>query len=183
MVVVNADAEGQMERNHGVATVVGGERLHIVARDAIGLVVPGVAAVLCLNSEFGVDGGVDHQSHNHRGVATVHILQRRGLHTGSAENNLVPGVGQFALADGPAVVRDVSLVDGENHCHHRVAAVGSLQGHTLCTGGIEGDAVPSIRQLARADAPGVAHGVGRVHSQGHRYHGVAAINGLQVQNL
>ena len=73
-----------------------------------------------------VVGRVDNQGHSYHGVTAIDSLQGHVLRPCSVEYNVVPCIGQFALADGLGIAHVVGRVDNQGHSYHGVTAVGGL---------------------------------------------------------
>ena len=126
---------------------------------------------------------VNRQDHNDKGITTIDSFKGYILRTCATENNTIPSVGQLARANTSHIRYRVSWIYSKRHRNHRVAAIGSLQGHRLRTSNVEVDTIPGDGQFALTDGLLIVHSIGRVDSQGHRNHRVAAIGSLQGHRL
>ena len=126
---------------------------------------------------------VNRQDHNDKGITTIDSFKGYILRTCATENNTIPSVGQLARANTSHIRYRVSWIYSKRHRNHRVAAIGSLQGHRLRTSNVEDDAVPGVGQFALTDGLLIVHSVSRIDGQSHRHDGVAAIGSLQGHRL
>ena len=127
----------------------------------------------------GVGLGVDRingQRHGNNGVAAINSWQSGGLSTSFGELNAVPSIWQLAGTNGFGISYRVNRINGQRHCHHRVATIDGWQGDGLCSGFSKLYAIPSDRQFVDANGLGVGFGVDRINGQRHRHHRVATIH-------
>ena len=175
-IVGREDVQGHGDR--GVAAVDGLQGGGLCASLSEGLAVPGERQLARANGALVGHrvGRVDGQREGDDAVAAVDGLQRMGVSAARGEGLAEEAVA-VALADGGRDGRVVGLVQRQGHGHDGVASVDGLQGHGLCAGTVEGESVPSVGQLARADGTRVGHRVGRVDGQVEGDHTVAAVGG------
>ena len=72
------------------------------------------------------------------------------------EGDTVPSVRQLAGADGLGVGFGINRINSQRHRDYTVAAIHRFKGSGLGTGFGEGNAIPSVRQLAGADSLGIS---------------------------
>ena len=175
----------QSHRHYRVATVGSLQGHRLCASLAELYAVPSVGQ-LAFADGLGIahrKGRINSQSHRHYRVATVDSLQGHHLSASLGKLYAVPSVRQFALAYGLGIGHRISRINNQGHRHHRVATRDRRQGNSLGTGLRELYAVPSVGQLALAYDLGIGHRKGRINSQGHRHHRVAARSRWQGNSL